>query len=158
MEQLIYEVREAKQCLLAGNYELAYEKMQNIDDELTLREIKKRAWLHSHASTTRFSRTYKSLQLDCRTNKGGTQVLLQNVADEFRRIRDIYSIKDFYGEKASIKYYGFLRATRKSKDYYYRHLSAIKNFAEILDVPVAFIIRILQLERIEEFERYTSRS
>lgn len=41
MEQLINEVREAKQCLLAGAYELAYEKMQNIDDELTLREIKK---------------------------------------------------------------------------------------------------------------------
>lgn len=39
MEEIIAEVRNAKYCLLAGNYELAYAMMQNIDDELTTREI-----------------------------------------------------------------------------------------------------------------------
>lgn len=39
MEQIIAEVRNAKQCLLAGNYEQAYVMMQNVDDELTAREI-----------------------------------------------------------------------------------------------------------------------
>lgn len=41
MESIIAEVRNAKQCLLAGNYELAYTMMQNVDDELTTIEIKK---------------------------------------------------------------------------------------------------------------------
>lgn len=35
LENIIAEVREAKQCLLAGQYETSYEKMQNVDDELT---------------------------------------------------------------------------------------------------------------------------
>ena len=35
LEKIIEEVREAKQCLLAGQYEMSYEKMQNVDDELT---------------------------------------------------------------------------------------------------------------------------
>ena len=35
LEKIIAEVREAKQCLLAGQYEMSYEKMQNVDDELT---------------------------------------------------------------------------------------------------------------------------
>lgn len=41
MEQIIYETRELKQCLLTGFYEKAYELAQNIDDELTSYEIKK---------------------------------------------------------------------------------------------------------------------
>lgn len=41
MEELIYEARELKQCLLAGYYERAYELAQNIDDEITSMEIKK---------------------------------------------------------------------------------------------------------------------
>lgn len=39
MESIIAEVRNAKQALLAGNYELAYTMMQNVDDELTQREL-----------------------------------------------------------------------------------------------------------------------
>lgn len=42
MGALIQEARELKQCLLAGLYERAYELAQNIDDELTTQEIKKR--------------------------------------------------------------------------------------------------------------------
>ena len=41
MESIITEVRNAKASLLAGNYELAYEMMQNVDDQLTLMAIKK---------------------------------------------------------------------------------------------------------------------
>ena len=41
MDSLIPEVRELKQCLIAGLYERAYELAQNIDDELTTREIKR---------------------------------------------------------------------------------------------------------------------
>lgn len=41
MEQIIAELREAKACLLAGAYELCYEKLQNVDDELVMAEIKK---------------------------------------------------------------------------------------------------------------------
>lgn len=41
MKNIIAEVREAKNCLLAGNYELAYTLMQNVDDELTTIELKK---------------------------------------------------------------------------------------------------------------------
>ena len=41
MEQLIAEVREAKACLLSGAYEMCFEKLQNIDDELVTMEIKK---------------------------------------------------------------------------------------------------------------------
>ena len=35
MENIIAEIRQAKECLKTGNYELAYEMMQNADDELT---------------------------------------------------------------------------------------------------------------------------
>ena len=41
MEELIYEVRDAKNCLLSGAYELCFEKLQNIEDELVMVEIKK---------------------------------------------------------------------------------------------------------------------
>lgn len=41
MESIIAEVRNAKQCLLAGDYEHAFEMMQNVDDELTTLELKK---------------------------------------------------------------------------------------------------------------------
>ena len=41
MEKIIEEVRNAKRCLLVGNYELAYEMLQNVDDELTTMVIKK---------------------------------------------------------------------------------------------------------------------
>ena len=47
MEGIIAEVRELKQCLLAGYYERAYELAQNIDDEVTTMEIK-RETDHSH--------------------------------------------------------------------------------------------------------------
>lgn len=39
MENIIAEIRQAKECLKTGNYELAYEMMQNADDELTRREL-----------------------------------------------------------------------------------------------------------------------
>ena len=39
MEEIIKEVRDAKRYLLTGLYEEAYVCMQNIDDELTKREI-----------------------------------------------------------------------------------------------------------------------
>jgi hypothetical protein len=41
VKELIIEVRTLKNCLKAGLYEKAYECAQNIDDELTTREIKK---------------------------------------------------------------------------------------------------------------------
>jgi len=40
MEGLIAEMRELKDCLKAGYYERAYELAQNVDDELTMYEIK----------------------------------------------------------------------------------------------------------------------
>lgn len=42
MDGIIAEARELKYCLLAGLYERAYELAQNIDDEATTMEIKKR--------------------------------------------------------------------------------------------------------------------
>ena len=45
MDKLIYEVRNAKEELKAGRYEKVYEMLQNIDDELTWREIKSRQLL-----------------------------------------------------------------------------------------------------------------
>ena len=41
MEKIIFEIRELKQCLLAGFYERAFELAQNVDDELTTIELKK---------------------------------------------------------------------------------------------------------------------
>ena len=38
---LIAETREAKECLKAGAYEMAYEKIQNLEDELVWREIQR---------------------------------------------------------------------------------------------------------------------
>ena len=41
MEKIIEEVRNAKRYLLTGQYELAFVAIQNVDDELTTRELKK---------------------------------------------------------------------------------------------------------------------
>ena len=41
MESLIAEIRNAKEELKAGRYDEAYVMLQNVDDELTSREIKK---------------------------------------------------------------------------------------------------------------------
>lgn len=41
MENIIAEIRNAKEELKAGRYDEAYVMLQNVDDELTSREIKK---------------------------------------------------------------------------------------------------------------------
>lgn len=38
---LIAETREAKECLKAGAYEMAYEKIQNLEDDLVWKEIQR---------------------------------------------------------------------------------------------------------------------
>lgn len=82
-------------------------------------------------------------------------MLLIKVANELRKVKKIYSIRKMYGEKAERQYNAFLYDTKHSKCCN-RKLFAIKQLSKILDVPVAFIIRIMQLERIEEIEQSTS--
>lgn len=71
--------------------------------------------------------------------------MLKKVIFEILKIRGIDKPYRIFGEK----YCNFLTFLN-GKNIHNKHLSVIKRYAEILDIPVYFIVRIIKLELIDE--------
>lgn len=76
-------------------------------------------------------------------------MLLEKVANELLAVKNI-DIKKQYGTNAHKFFYNFLQISKRGHNLYKRQTTTFRKIATMLNVPVAFIIRILNLERIKE--------
>ena len=72
--------------------------------------------------------------------------MLEKVIKEILKIRGIEHPYTYFGFDT----YNEMTMFLKNKHNSWRHLSAVKRYAEILDLPIKFLVAIMRLEAIDE--------
>ena len=78
-------------------------------------------------------------------------MLFEKIAKELLTIKNINVTKQ-YGASTNEFFTKYIYNTSKSKSNNFdcKHISSLRKFADILDVPTRFIVSILKYERIDE--------
>ena len=84
-------------------------------------------------------------------------MLIEKVIKEILAVKNI-NIKKQFGADAFEFYKNFIHTSKqvRNETIYYRYTTTFRKMATMLDVPVAFIISIIKLERVEEIETITN--
>lgn len=80
-------------------------------------------------------------------------MLIEKVIKELLAVKNI-NIKKQFGADAYEFYKNFIHTSKQKRNetIYYRYTTTFRRMATMLDVPVAFIVGIIKLERVEDNE------
>lgn len=77
-------------------------------------------------------------------------MFLEKVANELLLIKKI-NVFEKYGKETYDFFNNYIRNTKDN--YYFRRIASTRKFADILDVPVKFVIAILKYEGVVEIDK-----